>query len=254
MPVRSLVWISGATGGLGLGLARTVPYADARIINISRRQHPDYETVVADISGPAGWDAARASFRKELADFTGERAIFVHNAYYTESVGLLGTVDSAIYQTAVLANAAAPLILGEAFLTASQGLSCEVGLALMSSSAATRVIDGLANYAAAKIGVEMWCSNIRAEFAMRGDPRWVAAVRPGGVDTPGSRRNAALPKEQWPFVEVRAPMQKDFLPPEQAARKIWAALPPAPGVTVIDIGTPPDTDPAAIFGKVASGF
>jgi short-subunit dehydrogenase len=29
MPPQSLVWISGATAGIGWGLARTVPYADA---------------------------------------------------------------------------------------------------------------------------------------------------------------------------------------------------------------------------------
>jgi NAD(P)-dependent dehydrogenase (short-subunit alcohol dehydrogenase family) len=248
---RSLVWVSGATGGLGLGIARTVPHADARIINVSRRQHPDYETVVADISEPAGWDAIRASFASEAARFRGDRMIFVHNAFNTESVGLIGMIDSAVYQRAVLANAAAPIILGEAFLKATQDLKCEVGLVLMSSGAATGLTDGLANYAAAKIGVEMWCANVRAEFAMRGDSRWVVAVRPGGVDTPGSRRNAALPKSLWPYVEIRAPMQKDFQPPEVVGARMWEMLPPPPDVAVINLGGPPAADPAAVFTKVA---
>lgn len=34
----TIVWISGATEGVGLGLARTVPYPGARVINLSRRQ------------------------------------------------------------------------------------------------------------------------------------------------------------------------------------------------------------------------
>ena len=36
----TIVWISGATEGLGLGLAGTCPYPGARIINLSRRRHP----------------------------------------------------------------------------------------------------------------------------------------------------------------------------------------------------------------------
>ena len=34
----TLIWISGATQGIGLGLARQVPWKDAKIINISRRR------------------------------------------------------------------------------------------------------------------------------------------------------------------------------------------------------------------------
>src|SRR5690606_41740372 len=78
---ETLVWIGGATGGLGLGLARHVPYADARIVNISRRQHPAYETLITDIADPAGWQRVREHFARELAGFAGSRAIFIHNAY-----------------------------------------------------------------------------------------------------------------------------------------------------------------------------
>ena len=37
----TLIWISGATEGIGLALARTAPFAGARIINLSRRQQAE---------------------------------------------------------------------------------------------------------------------------------------------------------------------------------------------------------------------
>jgi benzil reductase ((S)-benzoin forming) len=240
---ETLVWISGATGGLGLGLARHVPYADARIVNISRRQHPDYETLIADIADPAGWQRVREHFARELAGFAGSRAIFIHNAYSSDGVGLIGTLDSASYQSAVLANAAAPLVLGEAFLSAARHLDCEVGLVLMSSGATTLPIEGLATYAAAKIGVEYWADVVSRELAARRPKCWVTALRPGGIDTPGSVKNANLPRERWPFVEVRREMHKQFMDIDTAGRLIWSALPPPPGICLLSVG-PPMTDRA----------
>ena len=65
----TLIWISGATEGLGYGLAKTVPYEHARIINMSRRVHPDYETIQFDLTKPETWGPVEASFKKELANF-----------------------------------------------------------------------------------------------------------------------------------------------------------------------------------------
>ena len=55
----TVVWISGATDGIGLGLARTVPYPNARVINLSRRQHPDFETVQFDLTQPETYAAVQ---------------------------------------------------------------------------------------------------------------------------------------------------------------------------------------------------
>ena len=44
----------------------------------------------------------------------GGRAIFIHNAYVNEPAGFVGEVDPDAYARHVLANAAAPLVLGDA--------------------------------------------------------------------------------------------------------------------------------------------
>ena len=76
-----IVWISGATDGVGSELAQTAPWPDARIITLNRRVHPEFETVQFDFARPEIYSAVEESFRKELNDFSGNRAIFFHNAF-----------------------------------------------------------------------------------------------------------------------------------------------------------------------------
>ncbi len=252
----AIVWVSGATGGLGLGIARNVPFEGCRVINISRRPSADFETVVADLSSYEGWETVRQHFRAEMARFTGERAIFIHNAYDMNSVGLLGTCDPHDYERAVVTNCAAPMVLGEAFLSAARGMPFEAGLVLISSGAAVQLIEGLAAYTGAKIGVEHWVQTVHTEFLNQGETnRWVCAFRPGGIDSPGARRNASLPADQWPFVEVRKEMHKTFLDIDAAGQRIWRGLPPSRDNYLLSVGDPPAEAPvnpyAATIGYVA---
>src|SRR3954454_14952721 len=105
MSASSIVWISGATEGLALGLARTCPYPDARVINLSRRQHPDVETVIFDLTDPSTWGTVAQHFASELNSFRGERAIFIQNAYYPGCAGFVGEVDPALVAAEAIGNA-----------------------------------------------------------------------------------------------------------------------------------------------------
>ena len=84
----SLIWISGATEGIGLGLARNVPYGHARVINLSRRPHPNHESVFLDLADPASWDDVGSHFTDSLTQFGGSRAIFIQNAHMKGMTGL----------------------------------------------------------------------------------------------------------------------------------------------------------------------
>lgn len=230
----SIVWISGATNGLGEGLARHCPIEGARIISISRRRHPSLESVVADLSDPADWNRVREHFQKELSAFKGKRVMFVHNAYYADGTGVLGHVPAEDYQTAVLVNSAAPLVLGEAFLTAAAGKPYEAGLVLLSTSAHLAPMPGLSAYSAAKIGVEYWAEVVKRELAAAADNRWVVAVRPGGIATPGSARNGNLPAERFPHGQVRKRMPGgDAVDIDTGAIRFWNALSPRPTQTIL---------------------
>ena len=241
---ETLIWISGATEGIGLGLARNCPYPGARIINMSRRQHPDYETVRLDLTDPASWDDAGASFAGELSAFQGKRALFIHNAYYSNEVGLIGKISSADHRKTVLANAAAPLVLGELFLAACAAHrtapECEDGLMLMSSSAAVAWRLGMADYCAAKTGIEHWIEVVARERETQGGAGpWVLAVRPGAVNTDSVRRLTEIPADIYPTGERIRRTLANRMDIDTCARNIWAELPPKPGTSVLSFSEPP---------------
>ena len=238
MMSETIVWISGATDGVGLGLAHTVPYPRARIINLSRRRHPEFETVQFDLTLPKTYAAVQASFERELTAFKGERALFIHNAYYAGRIGFVSEVDPAEYAKCIQANAAAPQVLGDMFLRAVKP-GYESGLVLLSSAAARHPFLGNANYCAAKAGVEMWVRVAKRELQARGRATWVVAVRPGFVDTPTTRFAAAQTPTDYPVAsQIREQLESraGVLTPEEAGREIWAGLPPRNDESVLLFG------------------
>jgi NAD(P)-dependent dehydrogenase (short-subunit alcohol dehydrogenase family) len=238
---RTIVWISGATSGIGAALARHCPYEGATVVNISRRQHPDLESVPLDLTDPASWPAVADHFTERLASFDGERAIFIHNAFHHHRVFAgEGTYEGV--QAEVMANVAAPIVLGDAFLRAARPAverGVEVGLVQMSSGAAKLAYPALSVYGAGKAAMEQWVRAVRAERAVRGTGPWVVSVRPGFVDTPSARKDAELTAEDFPA----APALKDALATGQGvldadtcAQEIWAALPPTGDRSVLWFG------------------
>jgi short-subunit dehydrogenase len=236
----SIVWITGATQGIGAALARSVPYPDARVINISRRQHPDLETVQADLTDPMSWDRVIDHVRSELSSFQGDRAIFINNAYYS-GIGFAGMIDPTEQRKQVYANAAAPLVLGDAFLHACDP-RFESGLVMISSATARHAMEAHAVYGAAKAAMEQWVRAVRAERRRLGVGPWVIAIRPGVVLTEEFwERHAAFEAsgEDYPgrgAVEAAIKAGK-YLTPAESARQIWGLLPPDPdGRNVLYIG------------------
>ncbi|QRY42698.1 SDR family NAD(P)-dependent oxidoreductase [Mycolicibacterium boenickei] len=224
--MSSVVWITGATAGIGSGLAATVPYPDVRVVNLSRSVHPELETVQFDLTRPDTYAAVANHFEATLRDFDGERAIFIHNAYYPAVPGFVAEGDPSEYAKAIQANVAAPLLLGEMFLRFVRP-GYESGLVLMSSAGARHPFEGLAHYCAGKSAVEMWVRVVRRELARRNRDTWVVAVRPGFVDTPTTRMNAQQPAESYPVgpeIGRRLDVGTGVLTPEQAGRDIWAGL------------------------------
>jgi short-subunit dehydrogenase len=223
----SIVWISGATRGIGLALARTVPFPNARIINLSRHAHPDFASVQFDLTQPATYEAVRAHFTRELAAFRGSRAIFIHAARYSAAPGFVIDLEADEYQSAIQANAVAPLVLGRMFLSAI-GPNFESGLVLISSAAASTPVAGCAVYCAARAGVEMWVKAVSSELKARRPRAWALALRPGVREMQLVRAATAQSEQSSVRQESESESARDH-----AAREIWAALPPRAGASVL---------------------
>lgn len=227
----STVWISGATEGIGLGVARNTPWPDARIINLSRRNHPDYESRYLDLTDHLTIESLTEYWAEHLRQQQNGRAWFFQNAHLKGLHGFTGEVSTDNYVCDIQANMAAPLILAQSFLKAviESGFKGNAGLILLSSAAARSPFEGQAIYCAAKSAIEMWVRVVRRELIRRARSNiWVTAVRPGFVDTATTRHIAAMTDEEYPAASVIAnalDSGEGVFDIDTAGRQIWAALP-----------------------------
>lgn len=220
----ALVWISGASSGIGKALAGSIPW-NARLIDISRRGATGAEHLAADLADPGTWPAVAESFRRELAAFDGERAVFVHAAGTLSPMGFVADVDADAYRRNVLLNSAVPQVLGQAFVAAASGRPGRRQLVVLTSGAARSVYPGWASYGAAKAAVDQWVRNVGAEQHLRGGVE-VAAIAPGTVDTAMQAKIRETPEASFPsrqkFVDLHEGGK--LADPEEVARKIWGLL------------------------------
>jgi benzil reductase ((S)-benzoin forming) len=224
--MAELVWISGASGGIGQALVESVPWPSARIIGISRSPAGGTEHLAVDLADPAEWDKVAASFRRELAGFEGDRVVFIHAAGTLEPMGFAGEVDTAAYRRNVLLNAASPQVLGHMFLAAAAGLAgARRHLVVLTSGAARSVYPGWSSYGAAKAAVDQWVRNAGAEQELRGGTQ-VLAVAPGTVDTGMQALIRSTDADDFPprqkFLDLHEAGK--LTPPAEAAAKTWRLL------------------------------
>lgn len=221
----TLIWISGASSGIGKALAAAVPWSEARLIDISRRGAPDAEHVEADLSDPSSWPVVAESFRHELEGFSGERVVFVHAAGTIQPIGFAGEVDFDDYSANVVLNTAAPQVLGHAFLAAARNVEAQRQLLMLTSGAAQSVYPGWSSYGAGKAAVDQWVRNVGAEQEERGGVH-VVAVTPGTVDTGMQEQIRQTAERDFPkrqkFVELHERGQLADV--ETVAKDIWSLL------------------------------
>lgn len=226
MASDTVIWISGASSGIGAALAASVPFEPARVIDISRSGGaPRTEHLPADLADPASWAAVEAHLLAQLGGFSG-RAVFVHSAGTLEPIGFAGEVDSQAYRRNVLLNSGAPQALGHAFLRAVAGADVEAHLLMLSSGAARTPYEGWSSYGAGKAAVDQWVRAVGKEQQRRSPGCRVLAVAPGVVATRMQERIREMSPEQFPAVgKFRDLHARDALvDPDDAARRIWSLL------------------------------
>lgn len=229
--LHALVFVSGATSGIGLAIARSVPFSPARVIDASRRGAPPDAAspavhLAADLATPAGWDVLAACFERELAAFDGERAVFFHNAGTLDPIGFAGEVDARAYRANVLLNSAAPQILGDAFLRAARSTRARCDLVMVSSGAARSVYEGWSSYCAGKAAMDQWTRTVGAEQARRGGRGRVIAVAPGVVATEMQAQIRRTAEHDFPDVaRFHGLLSEGALrSPDEVARDLWSLV------------------------------
>jgi benzil reductase ((S)-benzoin forming) len=224
--LAELVWISGASSGIGRALVESVPWPTARVIGISRRPLAGIEHLALDLSAPGSWDDLGESFRRELADFDGDRVVFMHAAGTVEPMGFAAEVDTAAYRANVLLDSASPQVLGQLFLAATAGAGAvRRHLVMITSGAARSVYPGWTSYGAAKAAVDQWVRAAGAEQDLRGGVQ-IMAVAPGTVDTGMQALMRATPEEDFPQRQKFLDLYEagKLTSPEEVATRMWKLL------------------------------
>lgn len=223
---RVLVWISGASAGLGAALAATLPF-DAELVDISRRGGtPGAHHVRVDLADPDSWPVVATDFRQRLDTYSPEMVVFVHSAGTLTPLGPADRVDTAQYTRNVLLNSAAALVLGQAFLSAVSGRDCEQHLIMMSSGAASRPHEGESSYCAAKAAIDQWVRTAGLEQRRRDPGCRVISISPGAVDTDMQAELRACTDDLVPESKRFREMDTQGLlsKAEDVARTIWSTL------------------------------
>jgi len=240
-----IVWISGATQGMGADLADIAAAEGARVINLDRTPSDRYETIVFDLTEPPSWQAIDNHFADTFAAGTVSSATLLVCGHAPLGQGLLSRVDLAAYEASLIANAVAPLMLGALFLRCvPEGVAG--GLMLMSSGSAARPLVGQSAYSASKCAIEGWVRVVNEELAHHaheGHPRdlWVAAVRPGFVDTPSNRALADEDAGLYPrAAAMKEGMARFAVTSREGAQRIWNALPPPAGAAILSFDGRPE--------------
>jgi NAD(P)-dependent dehydrogenase (short-subunit alcohol dehydrogenase family) len=218
----TVVWISGASSGIGAALAESVPHPEARVIGIGRRRPARGEHVEADLSKPAAWPAVAAHFGDVLARGDAGSAVFLHLSGIGTPAGPAAEADLEAYTAAVLLNSASGQVLGKAFLEACRRTGTRPTLVLCSSPAAATPVYGVSQYGAGKSALQYWAAAVATEVEGWGR---VFSVVPFAVDTPMVRATIAEPGATPIAGRLRAAAERgDLATPEATAAQIWSLV------------------------------
>jgi benzil reductase ((S)-benzoin forming) len=223
--VSRIVWVSGASSGIGAGLARTAP-AGARIIGIARRPSASGESIIADLSDPASWDRVCREIEDVLADARPDEAALLHFAGVATPMGPAVSADPAEYRAAVLLNSASGQVLGASFLAACERHGVSATVVMCSSPGAVKPQAGMTHYAAGKAALEHWSRALALEQRSAGRPARVFSVVPHAVDTPMVRAAMEEPADALPIGQFfrEAASGGRLADPVTTAREIWALV------------------------------
>jgi 3-oxoacyl-[acyl-carrier protein] reductase len=224
-----LALVTGASGGIGAAIARSLHAAGATLV-LSGTREPALQALrdslgehahvaVANLTEPDAADALVAA-----AEAIGPLEILVNNAGLTRD-GLALRMKDADWQQVLDVDLSAPFRLARASL---RGMLKRRSGRIISIASIVGVTGnaGQANYAAAKAGMIGMSKALAQEVASRGVT--VNCVAPGFIETP---MTDALSSEQKGKLTERIPLGRLGQPEDVAAAVLYLAGPGAAWVT-----------------------
>ncbi len=193
------VFLTGASSGLGMAMARAYASQGAVLGLVARRAaelevlraslpHPERHRVYAlDVTDHAALADAAASFMEEF----GAADVVIANAGISQGTLTEFQEDLAVFERILAVNVTAtfatftPFVARMKALPPAQRQRCR--LVGIGSVAGIRGLPGAEAYSASKAAVISYCESLRVE--LRGSGIKVVTIAPGYIDTPMTRVN-----------------------------------------------------------------
>ena len=222
-----LVFITGASAGIGAALTDLVDSLEERVVATMSRSELDGEHHLSvDLSRRDEWDRAAAWMAATARSVGPTGLTLVHCAAVIEPIGFAGEVDSEQYATNVILNSASPQVLGERFIGLALELSLPATVVQITSGAATRAYPGMSSYSAAKAAIDHWTRSVGEERQLRDAAVKVMAIAPGVVATGMQDRIRTTDPDQLPSLDRFMQLKEEgsLLEPSDVARGLWAVI------------------------------
>lgn len=228
--------VTGASRGLGLGLARAVAARGGQLVALARHESaelaalgaglPGYRFVALDLADGARVAEVAEELFGSLAALDWDGAYLVNNAGVVEPVAPAGRCDDAELLRCIAVDLAASMQLCNAFVRHFEARRGDRRIVNVSSGAGRNPYPGWSAYCAAKAGLDMYSRCVGLEQAARPDGIRIAAIAPGIVDTgmqADIRRHGA---DDFPLVERFQAYHADgaLSDPDDCGARLLAAL------------------------------
>lgn len=237
--MSTVMFMTGASSGIGAAVAASRPADIDRFVSYSRRPGIVGEWVEVDVSHPRQWPTIMESFDAVLDSQSWDRAIFFHCSGTGEPLGRLIDVDRKAYALSMTLNAAAGASLGQAFLQATATRAIPATLVMCGSPAAEKFVPGMSQYCSGKAAMHHWSRIAAAEQETSPYPARVItvvpyAVRTAMVDGIIDQDPDTVPLVNY-FRDVEA--KNAFSTPESTAEQIWTAIRDADNGAFVPVGS-----------------
>lgn len=178
--------VTGASRGLGEALAAAMLARGFDVLGVGRTasaklKGKHYHHAACDLARPALIAASVTPALRALAATKPDSVTLINNAAVATPTGLVGRLDAAEIEAALLTNAAAPLVMADLFLRTFADDAIPRRIVNISSGAAQSAVAGSAVYSMSKAALEMLTRSIAAEHTA---PRFrCVSLRPGIFET-----------------------------------------------------------------------
>lgn len=199
---KSLFIITGASKGIGKGLAEKALSKGADVWGINRSHsidHKNYKALTFDLADIPNLLKELPQLFSEATDY--EKIVLINNAGTLGDIGHLGNIENESIPHLFDLNVSAPILLMNQFMKDFKDFKGEKVIINISSGAGKNAVDGWSGYCASKAALDMASKVAAKEAEMDGKGFIIKAIAPGVVDTEMQTQIRSMDKKSFSGVD-----------------------------------------------------